>query len=345
MSRIALLGMALALTTMAVACGGDDDGLTVDATGDVFGLVWLDRNGNARLDGNDGPVRDVRVQLVPATSGETDGSAAYSAETVEGGEFAIRDVLVGDYRVVVDMQTVGDTLRLLRVDSARVTVEANDTSVVTVGLTFPAVPIDSARMAPIDTRLFVEGLVLTRWGTFGEASLHVRDSTGAIQAVRVQQVNVVPGDSVRVLGVTSVQTGQPVIKDASVFLLETGVESPPPDTITTATAATAADGALDADLIHLDSAVVRDTTRNAAGEFVFTVDDGSGPVDVVLDGQVQFSLQFQEVVGTILYVTGVLVPSAPGGAWVVKPRSNSDVVVGESSSSTFDEGTALLVPR
>lgn len=329
MSRIALLGMALALTTMVVACGGDDDGLSVDATGSVLGLVWLDRNGNARLDGNDGPVRDVRVQLVPATSGATVGSPAYSAESVEGGEFAIRDVLVGDYRVVVDMQTVGDTLRLLRVDSARVTVEANDTSVVTVGLTYPAVPIDSARMASLDTRLFVEGLVLTRWGTFGEASLHVRDSTGAIKAVRVQQVNVVPGDSVRLLGVTSVQTGQPVIKDALVFLLETGVESPPPDTIATATAATAGDGALDADLVRIEGAEVQDTTWTPAGELALTVDDGSGPVDVVLRFNVPFPAGEDgqpRIIGAEMDVTGVLLPSTSAtGTWIIRPREPADV--------------------
>lgn len=322
MSRIAALGLALAVTTIAAACGGDDDGLSVDATGSVLGLVWLDRNGNERVDGSDGPVSDVRVRLVPAAGGE----AAYSGQSGSSGEFAIHDVLVGDYRVAVDSATVGDTLRILRVDSSRVTVEANDSAVVTVGLTYPAVTIDSARSEPPDTRLFVEGVVLTRWGTFGEASVHVRDTTGAIRAVRIQQTAVIPGDSVRLVGVTSVQTGQPVIKDGTVFLLRTGVESPPPDTVTTALAATADGGRLDADLVRVDSAVVQDTSRTAAGTPVLTVDDDSGPVDVVLDGP--FSIPFEgEIIGSVLRVTGVLLPSSPGGAWVVKPRSNADVVV------------------
>ncbi len=332
MSRIAALSLALVtLVTLAVACSGDDDGLSVDATGSVLGLVWLDRNGNATLEGSDGPVGDVRVQLVPAAG----GGPAYSAVTTAGGEFRITDVLVGDYQVVLDRTTVGDTLRLLALDSSSVTVEADDSSVVTVGLTYPAVPVDSARRAPIDTRLFVEGLVLSRWGTYGEASLHVRDSTGAIQGVRVAQTNVIPGDSVRLLGVVSAQTGQPVIKDGFIFLLRTGVQSPEPREITTAMAASADDGALDADLVRLDSAVVTDTSRTAAGEFIFTVDDGSGPVAVVLDGQIQFSLSFDEIVGTILDVTGILVPSSAGGSWQVRPRSNSDLVVGPLSWPTL----------
>lgn len=327
MNRITVLGLALAMAmTSLVACDTDgDDGVSIEATGTIFGLAWVDRNGNTELDGNDGPAPDVRVTLVPAAGGE----AAFTAVSETDGEFVFPDVMVGDYRVVVDNTTVGDTLQVLRIDSADVTVEANDTSVLTVGFSFPAVPIDSARREPAETRLFVNGLVLTRWGTFGEASLHVRDTTGAIQAVRVQSTQVIPGDSVRVLGVTSVQTGQPVIKDGVVFLLRTGVESPPPVPTATATAATAADGLLDADLILLDDAVVKESRQNATGETVLTVNDGSGPVDVLFDGSTQFFLQFPDgVVGSVVDVAGVLVPAAAGGPWVVKPRGSSDVVVG-----------------
>ena len=108
------------------------------------------------------------------------------------------------------------------------------------------------------------------WATFGDASLHVRDSAGAIRAVRVQSTTAIPGDSVRLLGSTSIQNGQVVLKDASVLLLRTGVEPPSPDTVTTAEAAQALAGRLDADLVHLNGVVVQDTSRNAGGEFVMS---------------------------------------------------------------------------
>lgn len=329
MSRIATLGLGFAVAAAGLACDErGDDVLSVEATGAVAGLVWLDRDGDNELDPSDSPVEDVRVELVPWAGGQ----AAYSAEASNAGEFLIEDVMVGDYRLRVDTVTLGDSLRIVRLDSANVTVEAGQLSTARVGLSYPTLTIDSARDQPPETRIFVEGLVLTRWGTYGEASLHLRDSTGAIQAVRVAATGAAPGDSVRLLGVVSVQTGQPVLKDASLFTLKTGLESPAPDTLTTAQAADAAGGAADADLIYLDSAVVRDSTRNSQGELVLTVDDGSGPVDVVLDQDVQFFLQFPDgIIGTILQVTGVLFPSSPGGAWHVKPRSSSDVVVGPLS--------------
>lgn len=319
--------MAVALTGLMVIAGcesGGDDILAVDATGAVAGLVWVDRNGNAQLDASDGPVRDARVNLIPRSG----GAVAYTGETGPSGEFLIPDVLVGDYRAQLDSASIGDTLRILRVDSASLTVSAGDTAVVLAGLTYPVLPIDSVRSQPTEMRVFVEGLVLTRWQTYGEASLHVRDSTGAIRAIRVQPTSVIPGDSVRILGITTVQTGQAVLKDAVTYLLRTGVESPPPDTVTTAIAATAADGRLAADLIHLDSAVVQDTSRNAAGEFVFTVDDGSGSVDVVLDREIQFFLSFEnEIIGSVLRVTGILTPSSATGPWIVKPRSSADIEI------------------
>lgn len=301
-----------------------DDGFTVDATGTVIGVVWLDRDGSTRLEASDGAVGDVRVELVPRMG----GTAAYSGTSQGSGEFVIDDVLVGEYRARVDSTTVGDSLRVLRVDSANLTVEAGDTAFVLVGLTYPRLTIDSARAQPTDTRLFLEGLVLTRWANFGEASLHLRDSTGAIRAVRVQPTTVIPGDSVRLLGSTSVQTGQAIVRDGSVLLLRTGVESPSPDTVSTGAAAGALDGQMDANLVHVDSAVVQDTARNPAGELLLTVDDGTGSVDVVLDRDIQFFLQFGDgVIGAALDVTGVLVPSSPGGPWLVKPRATADIVV------------------
>jgi hypothetical protein len=349
MRRFAAWGLGLVLVVVAHGCdsnGGDP--LTVDATGAVTGAVWLDRNGNAMLDGTDGSVGGVRVTLVPSSG----GSAAYSAQATGGGIFHIDDVLVGDYRAEVDASTVADSLRVLGVDSARVTVTAGDTVPVLVGLTYPALTTDSARILPPESPVFVEGLVLMRWNLFGDQAIHVRDTTGAIRAIRALPTAVAPGDSVRLYGTTTVQLGRPVLKDVQTFLLRTGVQSPDPDTITTAQAASAAGGDLDAALVHLDSAIIQDTTRNSLGERVFIVDDGSGPAEVVLDGNVSIQLQFgQEVIGTILQVTGVLVPEAAGGDWQVKPRSRADIVIGAlswpdvtvSEARAEPSGTRLIV--
>jgi DNA/RNA endonuclease YhcR with UshA esterase domain len=339
---LALLVGLLAFGLMA-ACDTDTSGpVEIDAVGTVVGLAWLDRNGTGELDGSDLPVRDVTVQLMTRT-GLTPLFTATSGAT---GQFIFRDVPVGDYRAVVDETTVGDTIRILRVDSAHVTVAAGDTSVVLVGFSFPAVSVREARDAPVDTRILVEGLALNTWATFGDATLHVRDATAAIVAVQVPQIPVQPGDSVRIQGTVRTRAGQPVLQDVSVFRLRTGTESPAADHVTARQARLAGDGRLDAALVRLDSVVVRDTTR-IQGEFAFVVEDASGTARVLLDRDIPFQLQFPSVViGTILDVTGLLVPApTTPGEWVLKPRNTADIVIGPLSFPTMPVADARQQPQ
>lgn len=324
-----LLGAA---SVISAGCADMGDPVGIDATGEVHGLAWLDRNGAGELDISDGPVSDVTVHLT-ARHGST---PLFSATSNASGEFVFPEVPVGDYRAVVDESSVGDSIQVLRIDSADVTVAAGEASLVIVGFSFPAVAIDSARQAPVDSRLFIEGLVLNSWGTFADSTVHIRDSTGAIRGVRVQPMPVTPGDSIRMLGTVRTRSGQPVLQDVSAFMLRTGSESPEPETVEAEDARFADDGRLDAALVRLDSAVVRDTTRNSLGELVFTVEDASGTADVLLDRDINFQLNFPTVIiGAILEVTGLLVPTSTAGEWVLKPRGSSDIVVGPLSFPTM----------
>lgn len=321
-------GVLLAALLLGGCQESGDDGFMVDATGTIVGLAWLDRNGNGELEGSDGPAQDVRIDFVQRSG----GAPVYTARTNSAGEFVLSDVMVGDYRAVVDSGSVGDSLRVLRVDSADVTVSADDTSTVLVGVTYPAVTIDSARAAELDQRLFVEGLVISEWNTYGDGSMHVRDTTGAIRILRVQPNTMAAGDSLRALATTSVQSGRAVLRDGLVFLLRTGVESPDPVDVNTGEAAGASSGVLDAELVRVEGAILQDTTRNSFGEIVLQVDDGSGLLDVVLDRDIPFFLNLPpdaEVLGAEVDATGILLPPESGvtDRWVLKPRENPDVTV------------------
>lgn len=319
--------VVLAVLTAGCTDSGDD-GVSIDATGRVDGLAWVDRNGNGTLQTNfDGPASGIRVRLLPLAG----GAAAYSRETGPNGNVTLPDVMVGDYRVAVDSSTVGDTLEILRVDSARLTVGAGETVGFGVALTYPFATTDSLRVAPLDRRFFVEGEVISEWDTFGDGTIHIRDETGAIRAVRVQANNAALGDQVRMLGTTSIQADRPVLKDAILFLLETGVESPDPVPATTGVAATADGGELDAELVRVLDGIVQDTLRNSFNELVLRVDDGSGSLDVVLDRDIPFFLNVpaDAILGSSVDATGLLLPPASGATdvWVVKPRENPDIVV------------------
>jgi hypothetical protein len=332
-SVVPLLVLATLMSLATASCGTDSAGpMEIEAEGAVAGVAWLDRNGSGERDSGDPPVRDVTIQLLPRHGGQV----LHTATTSASGEFVFTDVPVGDYRAMVDEASVGDTLRVMRIDSADVTVAAGETSTVLVGFSYPAMTIDSARLSAVDTRLIVEGTALTAWNAFGDGSVHVRDTTGAIVAVQVPATFLAAGDSVRVLGTVRIRSGQPVLQEVAVFRLRVGIEPPEPDTVTALMAHLADDGRLDAALVRLDSAVIQDTSRNAAGERVFTVEDSTGTVAVVLASNVNFALQFPTVIiGSILEVTGALVPSPVSGEWVLKPRSRTDIVVGPLSFPTL----------
>lgn len=340
MRKLTIYGL-VAWLAVGLACA--DEGTTVteiQAEGAVAGVVWLDRNGNDTRDPSDGPVRDVVVEFFAGPGAEP----AFTGRSGAEGEFSVTDMPVGDYQVRVDSATAGDSVRVLRIDSATITVTTDQVTDVEVGFTYPTLPVTTARQEPLDTRLFVEGRALNAWDVFGDSTVHVRDTTGAVRAVRMPPTSVGAGDSIRLQGAVSLRTGQPVLRDGRIFVIETGVESPPPDTVDAATAAAADGGLLDADLVHLDSVVIRDTTINALGEITYIVDDTSGTVSILLDRSARIRLSFRlDVIGNILDVTGLLVPTETGD-WITKPRSRDDVVVGPLSYPVVPIDTARQEP-
>lgn len=322
MRRNALLCTALGLALLA-ACENGGGGTGVDATGTVTALVWLDRNGTEELEEIDGPVEDIRIELR-----RRNGSTVVSEGTTSAaGLVVLEDVPVGDYVVSVDETSIGDTLSLLRIDSTDVRVVASDTARVRVALTYPTMSFDEARALPQETRVFMEALALNAWSTYGDSTIHLRDTTGAIRTVRTIPVAIAAGDSVRVLGTTSIRTGQVVLKDAGFYLLRTGTESPPALDVSTDDAAVARDGALDADLVAITDAAVEDTAAVATGDYRLTVNDGSGPVVVLLDANIGFSFP-AAIIGRHVDVTGLLVPDEQAsGRWVIKPRTRTEFTI------------------
>ena len=139
----------------------------------------------------------------------------------------------------------------------------------------------------------------------------------------------------RVLGRLATREGQPVLFDSKVFFLGPS-QAPPPTPVTTAKAASADGGSLDAALVSIANAVVKDTATLRSGDHQFTIDDGSGPLDLVLDRQITFSLSFQDSIPK-LNAVGLLVPRE-GSTWMLKPRTNLDVEVLGGSATIVQGG-------
>ena len=183
------------------------------------------------------------------------------------------------------------------------------------------VPTAQVRQKTSGTRLFVDGVALSRPNLYGDSTMHMADTSGAIRVVKTLQGNIFAGDSIRVAGVVASRDGQAVISASTIYRLGFGA-APLARLVTTAEAASAIGGTLDAAFVRITGTI--DTAyAGSGGDFRAVVNDGSGAVTVLLDGDVGFNTT-PWVKGASVDARGLLVPES--GVWVVKPRAPTDVV-------------------
>lgn len=326
MRNLSLSALLLGAAALVAGCDSDGSVLEVDATGAVSGGVYRDLNGNGIPDSpTDQPFRNVEVRLVSPGS----GAVVARATTDTAGLYTIRDVPVGRYQVTIDPARLGDSLQaaLLR----DVTVVPDSTVSATVPVSFPRMTVAEARALPAGRRVFVEGLVVAAYGD----TAHLASGGRAIRATRLQSPSSIdlgnlPGDSVRVLGTTGRFRGQPILDNATLFVLSSIISLPAPSVVSTATAAAGGGGTLDGVQLQVRNVTLVDTV-NAEGRSFLRLDDGSGPVDVHVGGGIAFgSSRF--IPGLVVNFTGVLVPGTTDGSWWLRPNTGTSLeVVGENS--------------
>lgn len=317
-------GVALcAACTVAGACGNAGSGrvTAVTTTGRVDGQVFLDANGNGVPDAGDPGLSDVRVLLVQRGTGDTTASDITDSD----GAFAMPDVPVGDYGVEVDTSTVGDSVEVADVSETRVELAPGDSVGVTVTISYPFVTTQDVRDSPVGRKVFLGGVALNALAAFGDTTVHVADTDGAIRTTRVRQLAIVTGDSLRFLGRRNVRDGQPTLDDVTPFPVSIGT-LPTAVPVTSGEALDADGGALDAHLVSAVGLVVADTLTTPTQDFIATADDGSGAVEVFFSSTGGFVLDTMELGVTILDITGLLVPRG-NGTWWLKPRTQADVIV------------------
>jgi hypothetical protein len=197
-----------------------------------------------------------------------------------------------------------------------------------VNAQYPTVTIAEARSLPAGRTVYVHGLALNGWVTFGDATVHLYDRKDAIRAINVPQSAIFAGDSIRILGTISTRNGQPVLVGSSAAVLLTGVGIPAPDSVTTLRASGASGGTLDAHQVATAGRVLRIDTI-APNERRLHITDGSGELKVLLDRDVGFPVGAYRA-NDWIRVRGVLVPGEEGTSWELKPRTLSDIAVSQA---------------
>jgi len=316
--------LTIAAVVTCAACGssGDVTRVDVDAVGSVAGILFLDLDGGGTLDGADTPLANLRVTL------GTSGSASFQEVTTDGeGAFFIDEVPVGTYAVRAAASSLGDSLEVGTPVS--VTVRQGETSTANVGLSFPRFDLEEIGALEVGRRVFTTGIALNVRLPFGDGRVHLRGSAGALRAESVERRTFSTGDSLRLLGRTAVRDGSPVLEDVTVSVLVSQAAVPIPIEVTTATAAAAEGGTIDAELVRIRDARILDTAT-VAGDVVLTVDDGTGPLEVLLQAFQSYDLSSLEPdpVVRVGSMTGLLVPLVEGDGstrWRLVPRGSFDI--------------------
>lgn len=326
MKRTALPAL-LALALAACDNAGADRTSGITATGIVYGSVYFDANGSRTPDADDRPFAGARLRLLAPVSRDTVARVTTDAD----GRFRAAGVPVGSYLMVIDPTSGGDSAVVVLGDGSPLTVAPADSVAYSGALSFPFRTIAEARAsAPGAAPVFVTAIALNGRTTFSDTTVHLVDATGAIRATRVRPsaVPVAAGDSVRVRARVGARLGQVVLDDVSIFVV-TPTFIPPAPAVTTLQASSAAGATRDAQLVRIVDAPITDTAT-VGGNLTMTVNDGSGPVTVVLDRAADVGFRSPFPVGEYqapnrFDVSGVLVPTGIG-TWVVKPRSPLDLL-------------------
>ncbi|MEO8636487.1 MAG: hypothetical protein ABI587_14525 [Gemmatimonadales bacterium] len=320
------LGLTLTGTALAgCANAGEDLGIRVRPGVGFSATVLYDRDHDGQPSGPDSVLANVPVFLkVPG------GPDTLAVDTTDAaGRVAFLGIPTGPYAIEVDASALGDSLEtLLTPRAVQVFPSGNPGSIIAL-LTFPSLTVAQARALSIGSRALVTGLVLAGPQSTRDTSASLRDSTGAVRLTGVKILIggfAAPGDTSRVLATVGVRNGQPVLTIASISLV-VGAAGPAPggDTLTTAVAATANGGALDADVVSVVGAEIL-STSSANGDLTVTLDDGSGPLEMVVDSVLVITPGIF-VVGDSLSGTGVLVPATGGAQWQFRPRFRQDFTI------------------
>jgi hypothetical protein len=321
---------AAALVVAACSNAGSGRVLSIPGVGQVNGQVFFDGNGDGAFGGlPDSGFRNVSVKLV--ATGTTDTVAR--AVSAPNGTFTFNGITVGNYTVVVDTTTiVGIDLHLtgITVGSLRTSALAiapNTPVPVAVAISYRQVSLSQARSLSLGTQVFVVGVALANTGLFGDSILNLADSSGALRITSVPHLAPpATGDSIRVLGDRGTRDNQPVLIFANFFPI-ISFRQTPVDTLTATQAVNAHGGVADAALVTIaDTVLVTDTSTQAGYRRMHVVDTVSPAetLEVRIDSLVFFPYPAKDVVGARLQMSGLLLPTATAGVWMLKPRIAAD---------------------
>ena len=317
------LPVAVALGTLGSCMDATDvELLQIGATSVILGQAYLDLNGSGGNDVGDRPLANVTVSLdAPGPQG-----AVAQTTTDALGLFAFLAVPIGTYTLELDAALLGDSLEALDSGSS-VTVALGDTVAFSLGASYPQLTLEEVRAAAPGRRVFTSGIALNPRQPTGDGMVFFKSPTAYLRATNVDRANLAIGDSVRLLGRTAVDYGQPTLDAVTPFVLIGQAQLVVPLEVTTGTASTADGGALDAALVRIRDAQITDTAT-VANDFYFWAHNGGDSVQVVFRAFLNIpTSQVQPTTVRVGQATGLLSPFDDGSGvrWRLLVRSATEI--------------------
>jgi DNA/RNA endonuclease YhcR with UshA esterase domain len=284
-SVLSIAGLATLL-----ACAEDPaPPFEVEGTGRVTGQLFFDADNNALFTpiGGDTLLSNVRVEL------RERGSSLIidSVRTDAAGTFEFDGVVPGTHDVFLVRDTAITKTLIFCSNPVRASVYRDETSFISApGKRGCVVAINVAEADTLRAAVTVAGIVTAAQGTYRSDNAYIQDPTGGVLLFDVPgSAALALGDSIEVSGVLTQFNGEAEIEDVVIAPNRgtTTVPAPLERTTGAIAAAVAAGGAKIADVGRL--VVVR---HAKAGAFVggggrnATLNDGSGAIEIRLDGNV-----------------------------------------------------------
>lgn len=298
--------------------------LEIAATGVLAGQAFVDLNGNGVADAGDDPIASGTVELISS------GAQTVVDETTTdaNGLFAFFDVPVGAYTLGLEAAVLGDSLETIGPDSI-VTVELGDTLALALGASYPVLTLDEVRAATPGRRVFTHGIALNPRQPNGDGMVFFQGPVSYLRATNVDRAALAPGDSLRLLGRTAVDNGQPTLDVVTPFVLIGQAQFPIPVELSTSAARTANGGALDAALVRIRNAEIQDTAT-IANDFHFWAHNGGDSVQVVFRAflGIPTAPARPDTIVRVSQATGMLSPFDDGSGnvrWRLLVRAASEI--------------------
>jgi DNA/RNA endonuclease YhcR with UshA esterase domain len=295
--------------------------------GTISGNLYRDDNGNGTFDlGTDTPAPGLPVALYEGSNAST--TPVLTTTTGSNGEFRFTPLHPGVYTILI---TPIPTIQLTGGNTRTVTVGAGVSAPAPIKFTGNLLTtVAAVRAAPVGTTVAFVAVATQNALLYANNNLYVQDATGGVLVFGAPVVGVVAGDTIRIIGVTTLFNGEveiiaPTGGALSVTKLGTG-PVPAPRGITVAQLIT---HQFAGQLVTVSGAKVRSVVTTSATAYnvnfvgIFPAD--TFQVRVTNTNNIPILSTFWQV-GRAYDVTGV--DGIFNNLDQLKPRAPSDVVVG-----------------